>query len=87
MHIFITGKVQGVGFRKFTLLKALQCQLTGWVRNQEDGSVECFAEGEPDKLEEFLRFLQAGPKGARVDNIEKRISKSVGFQSFEILIP
>ena len=61
LHAVIHGRVQGVGFRAFTQRKAVELDLTGWVRNRWDGSVETVAEGPRSSLEKFLKSLQRGP--------------------------
>jgi acylphosphatase len=69
MHIVITGKVQGVGFRWFARVNARRLELKGWVRNLDDGSVEIAASGSQERLDLFRRQLTQGPEGARVDSI------------------
>lgn len=66
----ITGRVQGVGFRAFTQRKAHSMGLTGWVRNEPDGSVRLEADGEKERLEELLGYLQDGPSLSSVDDVE-----------------
>ena len=68
-HARITGRVQGVGFRYNTRRQARRLRLTGWVRNNPDGSVEVQAEGDKDKLESMISWLKKGPPGARVDDV------------------
>jgi acylphosphatase len=66
----ITGRVQGVGFRYFAQDAAMREGLHGWVRNQPDGSVEAFVEGDADAVERFERAIRHGPPGARVAHVE-----------------
>lgn len=66
----VFGRVQGVGFRDFTLKKALSLSVVGWVKNQDDGSVTFVAQGENDAIEILLESLKVGPQYARVDNLE-----------------
>jgi acylphosphatase len=61
LHATVDGRVQGVGFRAFTQKVALLHELTGWVRNRWNGTVEILAEGETSNLEEFLKKIQRGP--------------------------
>lgn len=70
LHAFVSGLVQGVFFRRNTVVVAKRLGLTGFVRNLVDGRVEVVAEGNKGVLEEFLVFLRKGPSGARVDNVE-----------------
>ena len=57
-EIIFTGRVQGVFFRATAKEIARQFNITGWVRNEPDGSVRCVAEGEPDKLDGFISAVQ-----------------------------
>lgn len=66
-RISISGRVQGVFYRKSTLEKASGLELTGWVKNEADGSVLCEAQGEPGILEVFHHWLKKGPPLSRVD--------------------
>ncbi len=66
----IRGRVQGVGFRYWTQREAQRLGLSGWVRNLPDYSVKAEAAGSDEQLDEFQRWLQHGPPGARVDQLE-----------------
>jgi len=73
IHLLIRGRVQGVGFRYFTLEAAHRLDIVGWVRNLPSGEVE--AEAEAQKMEILKRFqdeLQTGNRFAQVDSIEAR---------------
>jgi acylphosphatase len=70
LHAIVHGRVQGVGFRDFTQRRAEELGLTGWVRNQPDGTVEAVAEGDRATLERFLALLNRGPNAARVVRVE-----------------
>ena len=67
LHVQVTGRVQGVGFRAFVLEAAKQADLTGWVRNLGYDQVETMVEGTRNKLEWFAEQMKAGPTGGRVD--------------------
>jgi acylphosphatase len=69
-HVLVSGKVQGVFFRANTKDLAKKLGLKGWVRNTEDGNVECIFEGEKEKIEEMIDFVRKGPPGARVEDVE-----------------
>lgn len=69
LHVLISGRVQGVGFRWFTRVAARRLQLAGWVANRADGSVEVAAEGSDDRLSEFRAALSRGPDGADVTGL------------------
>ncbi len=66
----IEGRVQGVGFRNFTQMRARQLGVSGWVRNEKDGSVQLEAEGPRAALEELLEAVHEGPRMARVESID-----------------
>jgi acylphosphatase len=65
----MSGRVQGVGFRYFTLDAARREGLHGYVTNRDDGSVEAVAEGDAESLERFERALRRGPSQARVERV------------------
>lgn len=69
LHAFVSGRVQGVGYRWFVQRHAGGRRLTGWVRNLEDGRVELEAEGPRPMLDELLEALGRGPRNSRVDHI------------------
>jgi acylphosphatase len=66
---FVSGIVQGVGFRYFTQDEAERLQLAGFVRNLRDGRVEVYAMGSGDKLARLRALLERGPRGAMVQNV------------------
>ena len=70
VHVFISGKVQGVFFRAYTQEEARRLGLRGWVRNLPDGRVEATFEGEEKALEEMIRWCHKGSPGARVTGVE-----------------
>lgn len=83
-RLHISGVVQGVGFRPFAYRLASTCGVTGWVLNGESG-VEAHVEGEPDRVEEFVRRIRSdAPSAARVDVVETAAVAWEGFRSFEI---
>ncbi|PQJ89399.1 acylphosphatase [Aliivibrio sifiae] len=67
----VKGKVQRVGFRFHTAHTALKLGLTGYARNQADGSVEVLACGEESNVKKLAEWLKTGPQLARVDSIEQ----------------
>lgn len=69
---FVSGRVQGVGFRYFARQTAGLLGLTGYARNLDDGRVEVYAAGPKDKLEEFSARLRQGPRWADVRGFEER---------------
>lgn len=77
LHASVTGRVQGVGFRYFVLERARALSLTGYVRNEYDGSVEVVAEGPRGSLELLADQLRAGPRSAFVDAVTMDWSESL----------
>lgn len=69
MHIKVYGRVQGVGYRYFVEKHALQLNISGWVRNCSDGSVEIMAEGAAKDLEIFIDWCKKGPLFGSVSRI------------------
>ena len=69
-EIKIFGQVQGVFFRHQSQKKATELGLTGFVWNEPDGSVYAEAEGEEEKLLEFIKWCESGPEHARVSKVE-----------------
>lgn len=87
LHLFVSGRVQGVFFRQSTKEKARKLNLNGWVKNLEDGRVEIVSEGEEGKNKKLLDWVRkGGPLLGRVDNIEiKKEDFRKEFASFDIL--
>lgn len=69
-HIFIEGRVQGVGFRYFTKTNAQKIGLTGWVKNRADGRVEAIFEGPKEEVLTMIEQCQKGPRASEVNNID-----------------
>jgi len=69
-RLFVTGRVQAVGFRDWVVRTAKAEGITGWVRNRNDGSVELVASGEEDAVTRFAEACKQGPEMARVDHVE-----------------
>ena len=69
-RFWISGKVQGVGYRYFAVRVARELGLKGWVRNLSDGRVEAYAAGPAGKLEDFEGRLRQGPPGGEVRGVE-----------------
>ena len=85
LHAIVKGRVQGVGFRAYAQRKAVEYDLTGWVRNRWNGSVETVVEGPQTRLDKFLRSLQRGPFSGTTREVSYDWHKSEDqFQSFRI---
>ncbi len=69
MRCLVSGRVQGVFFRASARERALRLGISGWVRNLPDGRVEVQAEGTPEQLEAFERWLWRGPEHAEVTGV------------------
>lgn len=82
IHVF--GKVQGVGFRYNTRMKALELKITGFVKNMPDNSVYIEAEGEEETINKFLSWCEIGPSWSRVDKLNCSESPLQNFTDFEI---
>ena len=70
LFAIVHGRVQGVGFRAATVQAARALQLTGWVRNRPDDSVEVVADGDPTALKRLEEFLRRGPPAAHVRGVD-----------------
>lgn len=70
LHLWVSGRVQGVFYRANTEEVARRLGLTGWVRNLPDGRVEIVAEGEEDGLQKLIAWCRQGPPAARVSSVE-----------------
>ncbi len=70
VHILVSGLVQGVAFRAYTVDEARRLGVAGWVRNLADGRVEVEAEGDRRALEGLVAFCRRGPPAAQVDDVE-----------------
>ncbi len=85
IHVFVSGRVQGVFFRAGTRKKARELGLTGWVKNLPDGRVETVLEGEKEAVKKMTKWFKHGPPLARVNNVEiKQGSFGGEFQDFRI---
>lgn len=69
-RIFVSGRVQGVGYRDWVVRTAQRNGLTGYVRNLKDGRVEIFAAGEEEALQTLVEGCREGPSLARVEHVE-----------------
>jgi acylphosphatase len=70
-HVFVRGRVQGIGFRRWAERQALAHGLEGWARNRRDGSVEAVLAGPAANVAAMLADLRRGPLLARVDRLDE----------------
>lgn len=77
-HVFVDGRVQGVGFRGFAMLQAQRRHITGTVKNLSNGLVEMFVQGEEEQIDAFLEAIEKGDgRFIRVDNISVKQTQVV----------
>lgn len=85
IHAFVTGQVQGVGFRYYVHHAARRHYLTGWVKNLVDGRVEIMAEGEEEEIRSFVDELKKGSRWSMVDDVQiEWLHYQKKFRSFDI---
>ena len=85
IHIFVTGRVQGVFFRQSTKVMAIKNNVKGWVRNLDDGRVEIIGEGEIQDIEHLTQWCKTGPANSRVDEFElSEENVTDEFENFEV---
>ena len=80
--IYVSGRVQGIGFRDWTVRSAKRLGLIGWVRNLRDGRVEILASGEDAALAALVDACRTGPASAEVDNVETAPGELNGAKGF-----
>lgn len=83
-HFLISGRVQGVFYRGSARAAALELNVTGWVRNLDDGRVEAVACGEAHALDAFARWLAHGPPHACVSDIVAREAEPQSYSDFSV---
>ncbi len=85
VHVYVSGRVQGVFFRGETQDEAVRQGVTGWVRNLRDGRVEAVFEGDEDNVERLVESCLRGPFGARVTRVDVFHEIYTGeFRDFQI---
>ncbi|HXG14407.1 MAG TPA: acylphosphatase [Candidatus Nitrosotenuis sp.] len=86
VHLFISGKVQGVFFRQAMKVAAKKNHVTGWVKNLKDGRVEAVIEGEDLNVSNVVEWCHAGPANARVEDVVIKNEKFKDeFTKFDVL--
>jgi acylphosphatase len=83
-RVVVHGLVQGVFFRDTVRRRAQTTGVSGWVRNNWNGTVEAVFEGEPDAVARLVAFCQEGPRGAQVDRVEVVEEAPEDLRGFEI---
>jgi acylphosphatase len=83
-RVVVRGFVQGVFFRDTLRRHALSANVSGWVRNNADGSVEAVLEGDAVGVERVVSFCRRGPRGAQVDEVEVFEEEPEGLAGFRV---
>jgi acylphosphatase len=85
VHIYVSGSVQGVFFRRSMRNKAIELGVKGYVRNLDDGRVYAVLEGEEAPIRNLIEWCKTGPPGAEVEKVEVTSEEYGGeFQTFNI---
>jgi len=85
VHVWVRGRVQGVGFRAHVEYHARQIRVTGWVRNIGWDTVEAVAEGTREKVARFIEMMKEGPRMSRVDEAKVEWEDVTGeFREFGV---
>jgi len=85
VHVFISGRVQGVLFRASTQNQAYKLGIHGWVKNRWNGQVEAIFEGDEEAVQKMISWVHHGPPGAIVENVKIEWEKYEGeFTGFSI---
>ena len=85
LHVFWSGRVQGVGFRYTAESAALELGVKGWVRNLPDGRVEAVGEGTQKLLQVFLEAIAGGPMKRYIEKVQSDWAEATGeFDDFKI---
>jgi len=80
-RLVVTGMVQGVGYRYGMMVEAMHLDISGWVRNRLDGSVEALIAGSPESVAAIIAWARRGPPGAQVTHLAVEIGEG-SFESF-----
>jgi acylphosphatase len=79
LKVRVTGRVQGVGYRAWTVRQAVALDLRGWVRNEPDGSVAALIGGPDAALQRMLQLFRSGPSGDRVTSVTAEPADAAGL--------
>jgi len=83
-RVVVSGRVQGVFFREETRRRADAAGVSGWVRNNDDGTVEAWFEGDEDDVAVLVDFARRGPSSAEVQSAEVEEVEPQGARGFEV---
>ncbi len=85
VNLLIKGKVQGVNYRAAAKSRAANLALTGWIKNTPEGDVEVTVTGEPEAIQQFIKWCRQGPPAAVVAGVEIRPMPETPFLTFSII--
>ena len=83
-RVTVSGRVQGVFFRETLRRRAVSTGVTGWVRNNPDGTVEAVLEGAQEAVERLVELCRSGPRGAKVDSVDVVSEEPEGLVGFAV---
>ena len=84
LHVLVSGRVQGVGYRLSTVYQAQKLGVSGWVRNLPNSHVEAVFEGEATTVEQMVQWCRVGPPAAVVEKIVVEQIELQGLQGFDV---
>ena len=84
VHVYVSGRVQGVYYRATTRDRAREHGVDGWVKNLDDGRVEAVFEGDPDDVEAMIDFCHEGSSRATVEDVDVTEEEPDGLDGFEV---
>lgn len=86
VHVYISGRVQGVFYRAWTKQNAEKLGVTGWARNLDDGRVEAVFEGDASSVKKMVDMCNKGPAFSKVEGVEVAIKKVMeGLDGFKVI--
>ncbi len=85
VRLYVKGVVQGIFFRAFLQENAEKLDVRGFTRNLDDGRVEVFLEGDPDKVNKMIELCRKGPKHSKIDDVEIIPEKFQDLKGFKVL--
>jgi acylphosphatase len=83
-HVLVSGLVQGVNFRWYTAEHARSRDVSGWVRNLDDGRVEAVFEGAEQHVSAMVEWCREGPRHARVSSVDVSWEQPEGLSGFDL---
>jgi acylphosphatase len=83
-HVWISGKVQGVGYRLSAQSEAVKLGIKGWIRNLPDGRVEAVFEGDKTSVEQMIQWSYQGPTAAVVKDVNVEYETPQGCSEFQV---